>query len=177
MGGGANWEYKTIIFWDQRSSTKDNCRYTVMKMKVLTFTEIYCWRVWVIKSLTEGWSIEFTRKQRSNCLSISSAFASEKNTFCEVSITHIPPLQPPGWIAWHDSKTEIFTKLKKSAKRDIFGSWVIKYQIGSDFRPTCSQNFRSLASKTTKIWVVFWIPLKIRNFHKIKKISQTRHFW
>ena len=93
MGGGANWEYKTIIFWDQRSSTKDNCRYTVMKMKVLTFTEIYCWRVWVIKSLTEGWSIEFTRKQRSNCLSISSAFASEKNTFCEVSITHIPPLQ------------------------------------------------------------------------------------
>ena len=145
MGGGGNWEYKTIIFWDQRSSTKDNCRYTVMKMKVLTFTEIYCWRVWVIKSLTEGWSIEFTRKQRSNCLSISSAFASEKNTFCEVSITHIPPLQPPGWIAWHDSKTEIFTKLKKSAKRDIFGSWVIKCQIRSDLRHTCSQNFRSLA--------------------------------
>ena len=76
------------------SSTKDNCRYTVMK--VLTFTKIYCQRVWVIKSLTEGWSIEFTSNQRSNYLSISSAFASEKNTFCEVSITHIPPLQPPG---------------------------------------------------------------------------------
>ena len=70
----------------------------------------------------------------------------------------------------------LLSKLKISAKQDIFGSWVIKYQIGSDFRPTCSQNSRSLASKTTKIWVVFWIPLRIRNFHKIKKIRQTRHF-
>ena len=48
-------------------------------------------------------------------------------------------------------KKSIFTKLKKSAITDIFGGWVIKYQVGPNIRPTCSQNFRPLAPKLTKI--------------------------
>ena len=48
-------------------------------------------------------------------------------------------------------KKSVFTKLKKSAKTDIFGGWVMKYQVGPNIRPTCSQNFRPLAPKLTKI--------------------------
>jgi len=53
-----------------------------------------------------------------------------------------------------------FTKLKKSAKINIFGGWVTKGKIGSEFRPTHSQNFRTLAERTTEIQKIKGIALK-----------------
>ena len=81
-------------------------------------------------------------------------------------------------------KKSIFTKLKKSAITDIFGGWVIKYQVGPNIRPTCSQNFRPLAPKLTKIerfkvGVLFHMKckyLKIREISKISKISGGSYF-
>ena len=55
------------------------------------------------------------------------------------------------FLVFVDLKTEIFTKLKKSAKINNFGGWVTKGKIGSEFRPTHSQNFRSLAPKLHKL--------------------------
>ena len=70
-----------------------------------------------------------------------------------------------------------FTKIRKSAKIFNFCGRAIKYQIGSNLRPICSQNFIAIAERITEIQKILGIALKKRNFQKIKKICQTRHFW
>ena len=56
---------------------------------------------------------------------------------------------------------------KKSAKIFNFCGRAIKYQIGSNLRPICSQNFIALAERTTEIQKILWIALKMENFRKI----------
>ena len=65
----------------------------------------------------------------------------------------------------------------KSAKIFKFCGWVIKYQVGANLRPICSQNFIALAERTTEIQKIMGIALENRNFHKTKKIRQNKHFW
>ena len=76
-----------------------------------------------------------------------------------------------------DHQVHVFHKNKKSAKIFNFCGRAIKYQIGSNLRPICSQNFIALAERTTEIQNILWIALKMETFHKTKKICQNKHFW